>query len=485
MLFNSLIFVFIFFPITYGVLAITSRLGRNMPVLWLGLASFGFYAWTESKYVPLLLASITLNYLVGNRIIDTTSQASKRAWLTAGITGNLLALGYYKYSGLLVASMPFVNTLDLGFQPPALPIGISFFTFTQIAFLVDARIGKVQYNNPARYLLFVTYFPHLIAGPIIHHSKMMPQFAKNGFGKLHSEDFLVGGVIFLIGLFKKVILADGISQFVDPVFKNAGDSTLTLSSADAWIGALSYTFQLYFDFSGYSDMAIGLSRMMGIELPENFNSPYKSRSISEFWRRWHISLSSFLRDYLYIPLGGNRSGNIRRYANLMTTMLLGGLWHGASWTFLVWGGLHGTYLVVNHAWTARTRHWSPKLHKLLTPAYCLTTFLSVVTGWVFFRADSFSTAFTILDAMMTPYAGDIRTLSFDPIAALSWIAAASVVAFALPNTAEVLDNTRSKLLSATLPVRWVLFGALLTTITFLTLVAESAAGRSPFIYFNF
>jgi alginate O-acetyltransferase complex protein AlgI len=485
MLFNSLLFILFFFPITYGALALASRLGRNTPVIWLGLASLGFYAWTEARYLPLLLTSITLNYLIGNQIIEEKNQQKKTMWLTIGISGNFLGLAYYKYSGLFVESLNKLASIDLNFIAPALPIGISFFTFTQIAFLVDAKVGKVQHNNPARYFLFVTYFPHLIAGPILHHAQMMPQFARNDFGKLVSKNFLIGAFIFLIGLFKKVILADGISQFVNPVFDTASSSNSTLLLTDAWIGALSYTFQLYFDFSGYSDMAIGLSRMMGITLPENFDSPYKSKSISEFWRKWHISLSSFLRDYLYIPLGGNRDGQIRRYSNLMITMLLGGFWHGASWTFLVWGGLHGIYLVCNHAWTVATKHWPAKWHTLLKPVYYLTTFMAVVVGWIFFRATSFTSAFKIIDAMITPNVDGMRSINFEQNSALLWLTFASLVVFFLPNTSQFLSSPKIKFLLTSSNIRWAFLGGIITTIFILTLIAESAVGRSPFIYFNF
>ena len=231
-----------------------------------------------------------------------------------------------------------------------LPLGISFYTFTQIAYLADVYANKAQEYAPANYALFVTWFPHLIAGPIMHHREMMPQFATAFRAKIDPRLVLIGLSIFSVGLAKKVLLADQAAPFADAVFDRG--ALLPLTFAEAWVGALAYTMQIYFDFSGYSDMAIGLSLMFGVRLPVNFNSPYKSKSIIEFWRRWHMTLSRFLRDYVYIPLGGNRRGPVRRYANLMATMLIGGLWHGAGWTFVIWGALHGLYLMANHAWNA-------------------------------------------------------------------------------------------------------------------------------------
>ncbi len=256
--------------------------------------------------------------------------------------------------------------------------------------------------NFIHYTLFVTYFPHLIAGPVLHHKEMMPQFAHTSTYRFSYENLAVGGTIFFIGLFKKIILADGIAAYVPPVF-NAPAAGVELTLIEAWGGALCFTLQLYFDFSGYSDMAIGLSRMFGVTLPLNFHSPYKSVNIIEFWRRWHMTLSRFLRDYLYIPLGGNRRGKVRRHLNLMTTMLLGGLWHGAGWTFVIWGGLHGLYLVINHAWhSLRRRLGQDPAQPLSRPmhlASAVLTFLAVTVAWVFFRADSFGDAMSIVHAM--------------------------------------------------------------------------------------
>ncbi|MDO9046618.1 MAG: MBOAT family O-acyltransferase [Methylobacter sp.] len=279
-----------------------------------------------------------------------------------------------------------------------LPIGISFFTFTQIAFLVDTYQGKVKEHNFTHYLLFVTYFPHLIAGPVLHHKEMMPQFTENKTYLPSAESFAIGLSIFVIGLSKKVLIADNIAPLVNPVFEVNAHPALI----ESWFGALAYAMQLYFDFSGYSDMAIGLSRLFGVRLPLNFNSPYKAENIIDFWRRWHMTLSRFLRDYLYIPLGGNRDGSFFRYRNLFITMLLGGLWHGAGWTFVIWGGLHGIYLGINHGWyfLREKLGWIDSQSLPSKLASRSLTFLAVLIAWVFFRAPDYTTAIDIVSGMI-------------------------------------------------------------------------------------
>jgi D-alanyl-lipoteichoic acid acyltransferase DltB (MBOAT superfamily) len=262
--------------------------------------------------------------------------------LASAIAVNLILLGYFKYANFFADNLNHFAGTALPIGQVILPLGISFFTFTQIAFLVDTYQGKVKEFNFVHYTLFVTYFPHLIAGPVLHHKEMMPQFAKRNVCHLNWDNVAVGLSIFVLGLAKKVLIADSLAEFATPIFSAvaAGGQPMLF---EAWIGALAYTLQLYFDFSAYSDMAIGISLMFNVRLPMNFNSPYKATSIIDFWRRWHMTLSRFLRDYLYIPLGGSRNGKAQRYLNLMITMLLGGLWHGAGWTFVIWGGLHGFY----------------------------------------------------------------------------------------------------------------------------------------------
>jgi len=335
MLFNSYPFLLGFLPVTLiGFFAI-GRVSRPGAAAWLTLASLVFYGWWSPAYVALLLASIAFNYTLGARIARARARdepALARRLLIAAVTIDLATLGYFKYANFFLDTLTTVSGITLPAARVILPLGISFFTFTQIAFLVDAYRGIAREYNPIHFALFVTYFPHLIAGPILHHKEMMPQFARPRIYVPHAGNLAVGATIFAIGLFKKTVLADRIAPFVAPVFDGAAATPPTLLVA--WGGALAYTFQLYFDFSGYSDMAIGLSRLFGVQLPLNFASPYKSRSIIEFWRRWHMTLSRFLRDYVYFALGGNRRGRLRRYVNLFLTMLLGGLWHGAGWTFV-------------------------------------------------------------------------------------------------------------------------------------------------------
>ncbi len=359
-----------------------------------------------------------------------------------------------------------------------LPVGISFYTFTQIAFLVDAYRGHVARYALPHYALFVTYFPHLIAGPILHHKDMIPQFERAESKRPDAHLILCGLMIFAVGLFKKTGLADGIQPLVSVAFGSGNPSF-----EQAWIGALAYTFQLYFDFSGYSDMAIGISLMFGIFLPLNFNSPYKASSIIDFWRRWHITLSQFLRDYLYIPLGGNRRGRVLRYVNLMITMLLGGLWHGAAWTFVVWGALHGIYLCINHAWN----NFGPPAPRILAPiarpAGFVLTFLSVVIAWVFFRADSIEQARFILSRMADPThvafdRGDIASLGLIGLyAALVWLA---------PNTQEIMGyDHQNRRVGEELGV-WRLRPALIyAAAAVLAFGILGIAQHSEFIYFRF
>jgi D-alanyl-lipoteichoic acid acyltransferase DltB (MBOAT superfamily) len=349
--------------------------------------------------------------------------------LAAGVAGDLLLLGTFKYAGFLAANLNAIFSAGLSVDI-LLPVGISFYTFTQIAFLVDAYRGNVAHYRLPHYALFVSYFPHLIAGPILHHKDMIPQFERAEAKRPNAHLILCGLIIFAIGLFKKTCLADGIQPLVALAF-----GPTTPSFDQAWIGALAYTFQLYFDFSGYSDMAIGISLMFGIFLPLNFNSPYKATSIIEFWRRWHMTLSQFLRDYLYIPLGGNRRGRVLRYVNLMVTMALGGLWHGAAWTFVAWGTLHGAYLCINHAWNNYGPAVGPRFVPAANLAAFILTFLSVVIAWVFFRADSVASAVSILSSMADPTQ---IVFGRGEMAYIAFIAVYAGIAWFAPNTQTIM-----------------------------------------------
>lgn len=405
MLFNSYTFLFLFLPVTLFVFFQISRYSHQIAALWLFCASLFFYGWWNPAYVELLLISIIFNFAIGTALAKKQlhNHSTRKKWiLSLGISADLLLLGYYKYANFFVENTSAALDLNWQIQPIILPLGISFFTFTQIAFLVDAYRGEVKETNFIHYGLFVTYFPHLIAGPVLHHKEMMPQFTRPATYRVDWENMSVGMTIFTLGLFKKVVLADGIAPFANPVFLAAANGN-TLTLLEAWGGALAYTFQLYFDFSGYSDMAIGISRLFGVKLPLNFNSPYKAVNIIEFWRRWHMTLSRFLRDYLYFALGGNRKGPARRHLNLMATMLLGGLWHGAGWTFVMWGALHGFYLVINHAWQQMHKalghdlNYSTRLGRFVSMAI---TFIAIVVGWVFFRSENLDAALSILKGMV-------------------------------------------------------------------------------------
>jgi D-alanyl-lipoteichoic acid acyltransferase DltB (MBOAT superfamily) len=430
MLFNSYSFIFLFLPVALFGYFVLGRWGNLAPVIWLALASLVFYSVSNWQFVLLLLASVAFNYAVGLLLVARKlDPALRSAALTVGVAGDLLVLGYFKYAGFLAANLDAMFSTGVAVNI-LLPVGISFYTFTQIAFLVDAYRGDVARYALPHYALFVTYFPHLIAGPILHHKDMIPQFERAETRRPNPHLILCGLIIFAIGLFKKTCLADSIQPLVGIAFG------VNVPSFDqAWIGALAYTFQLYFDFSGYSDMAIGISLMFGIFLPLNFNSPYKATSIVDFWRRWHMTLSQFLRDYLYIPLGGNRHGRILRYVNLMITMLLGGLWHGAAWTFVIWGALHGAYLCVNHAWNNYGPAVKPRYARPANVAAFILTFLSVVVAWVFFRADSLSSAIYVLSRMADPTQITFGRLE---MAQTVFILVYAAIAWFAPNTQAIM-----------------------------------------------
>jgi len=425
--------------------------------------------------------------------------------LIAAIAGNLAVLAFFKYADFFIGTANSIAQARFPLLHIVLPLGISFFTFTQIAFLADAYRGEVREYRFVHYALFVTYFPHLIAGPVLHHREMMPQFEHARTYVPRLNNFVVGSAIFIIGLSKKVLIADNLAPYANELFRNPGEPTLLA----AWGGVLAYTFQLYFDFSGYSDMAIGLSRLFGVKLPLNFDSPYKARNITDFWRRWHMTLSRFLRDYLYIPLGGNRRGPGRRYLNLMATMLLGGLWHGAGWNFVLWGGLHGLYLCVHQFWQ-RLRP-----NRRTRPVFGMgLTFLAVVIAWVFFRASSLTDALAILRGMAVvngvslPNAIASRFGGLQPqleaigvqmtlgggysfVMTWIWVGLAALIAFRAPNTQEIVGRFSPTLLGAanmrtagrlgfSLRPAWAIGLGVLATLCVLSL-----SQPAEFLYFQF
>jgi alginate O-acetyltransferase complex protein AlgI len=404
MLFNSYVFILIFLPITLGVFFIIGRRSHyRLALAWLVAASLFFYGYWNPIYLWLIGSSMIVNFQIGRWLNQTPGELPirRRSLLIAGISINLTVLGFFKYANFLADQVTYVTDLPLDLPEIVLPLGISFFTFQKIAYLVDAYHGKIRGYSFLQYCLFVLFFPQLIAGPIVHPKDILPQFANRRVFRPNFSNLSIGLTYFALGLFKKVVLADSIAVYATPAF-HAASIGASLTLFEAWGGALAYTLQLYFDFSGYSDMAIGLGRMFGIHLPVNFNSPYKAVNIVDFWRRWHITLSQFLRDYLYIPLGGNRQGPARRHINLFLTMLLGGLWHGAGWTFVMWGALHGLYLIINHAWHELRRAigyppGAPTLWGLWLGR--AVTFLAVIVGWVFFRAESHDAALLMLQGM--------------------------------------------------------------------------------------
>jgi D-alanyl-lipoteichoic acid acyltransferase DltB (MBOAT superfamily) len=478
MLFNSYPFIFVFLPMALAGYFWFGRSGNLAPVVWLALTSLAFYSVSNWQVVGLLLASVAFNYFIGWLLIVKQLGATTRfAVLTTGVAGDLVVLGTFKYAGFFAANLNALFSTGIVVNI-LLPVGISFYTFTQIAFLVDAYRGNVARYALPHYALFVTYFPHLIAGPILHHRDMIPQFESERTKRPDPHLILCGLIIFAIGLFKKTCLADGIQPLVAPAF-----GANTPSFDQAWIGALAYTFQLYFDFSGYSDMAIGISLMFGIFLPLNFNSPYKATSIIDFWRRWHMTLSQFLRDYLYIPLGGNRHGRILRYVNLMITMLLGGLWHGAAWTFVVWGALHGAYLCVNHAWSNYGPAVAPRFARVGNAAAFVLTFVSVVVAWVFFRADSISSATFVLSRMADP-----TNIVFGrgEIANAVFVAVYAAIAWVTPNTQAIMGYDHKNRIVGENINGWLRRPGFLTAAA--AVLAFGVLGisqHSEFIYFRF
>lgn len=390
MLFNSYEFIFLFLPITFFIYFYLNY--KRLTIASKGFLVFSslfFYSWWNITYLPLILSSILFNFIIGTLLNQQEHpRLRKKTLLAFGVTANLLLLGYFKYSDFFIENINTMFSTEIALLHLALPLAISFFTFQQIAYLVDSFRGETEEYDFLNYTVFVTFFPQLIAGPIVHHKEMMPQFVLNRNKLINYKHISMGIFIFSLGLFKKVIIAD---QFA--VWATAGfDYSRTLNFFEAWITSLSYTFQLYFDFSGYTDMALGAALIFNIKLPFNFNSPYKATNIQDFWRRWHITLSRFLRDYIYIPLGGNRKGKAHTYSNLLITFLLGGIWHGAGWTFVFWGFLHGMALIIHRVWSILNF----SLHRWIA---WLITFNFINLTWVFFRAKEWDDAIKVISGM--------------------------------------------------------------------------------------
>ena len=503
MLFSSLEFVFVFLPVVLLVYGGLSRLSQpHYKKVWLIAASLFFYGYWKPIYLVLIVGSMLVNFAIGRlmlrsrvvtEVVDSRhflARLTKKQYLVMGIVLNLCLLGFFKYVDFFIAN---INWL-VGSQIPGLdlllPLAISFFTFQQIAYLVDCYKQEAKEYDFLNYALFVTFFPQLIAGPIVHHKQMMPQFASQKRGGFKLYNLYTGALIFAIGLFKKVVVADTFAIWANVGFEN----TESLHFFDAWLTSLSYSFQLYYDFSGYSDMAIGAALLFNIRLPVNFNSPYQAVSIQDFWRRWHITLSNWLRDYVYIPLGGSRKGKALTFINVFLTMLIGGLWHGAGWTFVIWGAMHGGALALHRAWSLL----GMRLHAFLG---WLLTFIFVLCSWVMFRAASPTDAINVYQAMFsfddlrisqnfnvlinwffnTPLTTVEQEPNFisSPVAYV-WLAVFSLVVFCSKNT-MVLSGFYERRIVGRSYLMPVIAGTLFAAATIKMLTTPV----SDFLYFNF
>lgn len=508
MLFNSFEFILFFLPVTLVVFfALGNNRKHRLAMFWLVMCSLFFYGWWNPSYLFLIVFSMLFNYTVGTFLGKNQFNSIRTLILWLGISVNLGFLGYFKYANFFVDQFAWATGSTFHLEKIILPLAISFFTFQQIAFLVDSYRHETREFNFLQYCLFVTFFPQLIAGPIVHHKEMMPQFASDNIYRPNFTCIAQGVLVFSIGLVKKVVFADSVAVYATPVF-GAAEAGESLTFFAAWVGTLAYTLQLYFDFSGYSDMAIGLALMFGIRLPLNFDSPYKSKSIIEFWRRWHMTLSRFLRDYLYIALGGSRKGSVRRYLNLFITMLLGGIWHGAGWTFIIWGMLHGTYLIINHAWR-KLRFDILKLPEkvgILETIFARTlTLLAVMVGWVYFRAESVDSAnevlFTMfggngislpvgLQSMLGTTLSDFGftfnsmfgELYFALRSSFGWIIVLSIIALFMPNSQQIMQTLSNKQF-VLLRRQSVAFGSFIGLSLYF--VFTKLSSDAEFLYFNF
>jgi alginate O-acetyltransferase complex protein AlgI len=501
MLFNSPIYIFIFLPIVVLFYYFLNRYRlKTAAKSWLVLASLFFYGYWDYRYLMLIIGSVLVNYALGTAISSTAVQIKgdhhpppgRKPTLVVGIIFNLGLLAYFKYADFFLENANLAIGTNVTMLNLVLPLAISFFTFQQVAYLVDSYQGETREYDFLNYCLFVTFFPQLIAGPIVHHKEMMPQFENPRNLLLQMNHVTQGVFLFSLGLFKKVFIADSFALWADQGFS----SGQPLDFFTAWGTSLSYTFQLYYDFSGYSDMAIGAALLFNIRLPINFNSPYKALNIQDFWRRWHMTLSRFLRDYLYIPQGGNRKGSSRTYINLFITFLLGGLWHGAGWTFVLWGALHGAALMTHRLWTKIGLRMYPLL------AWFLTFMFANVT-WVFFRAESVSDAISILKGMLGMHgvvvSGQVESmwarLSFYdinhfgtttmlmPINAGYYILIFAGIAFLMPNSLQISGYSLYSGIFAF--KRGLIAATFVASALFYSLVAGIQNAPSAFLYFNF
>lgn len=469
MLFSSYEFLFCFLPITIiGYYLILNAKKVNMARGWLVIASLFFYGWFNIKYLPIIIVSILINFAIGKGI--KKEDKYKKIYFIIGATFNVGLLCYFKYYDFFVENINVLFKTNWTLKHLLLPLGISFFSFQQLSYLIDVYKGETKDYSLLNFSLFVTFFPQLIAGPIVLHSEIMPQFDDKEKQRLNWDNIASGIFMFSIGFFKKLVIADSFAVWAT----NGFDSTASLTFYQGWFVSLAYTMQIYFDFSGYSDMAVGIGKIFNIDLPANFLSPYKSTSISEFWRRWHITLGRALSTYVYKPLGGNRKGRVKTYINLLLTFLVSGLWHGAAWTFVFWGLLHGIASVIDRLF--RDNNW--KINKYVS---WFLTFMFVNCAWVFFRAATFERAFEILKAMFSipsggafNMAGIITNGSIIIIGLVYILLVISlVVTLSFKNTYELAETFDYTTINTVYVVILMMIG-----ISFMPRI-------SPFIYFNF
>ena len=457
-------------------------------------ASYIFYAWWRADFLALLIGSTVINFVLGRTITACVARGqSGHLLVLLGVAFNLGLIALFKYAGLFARTADDLFGLTLLIPNFFLPLAISFFTFEQISYLVDTGRGQAPVYSFLDYALFVAYFPHLIAGPIIRHNDLIPQFRRDRESWERANDLSLGLSLFSMGLAKKTLIADNLAPFADLIF-GAAQQGMHIGFADAWLGTLFFGFQIYFDFSAYTDMALGSSCLLGIRLPFNFNSPYKAASIIEFWRRWHISLSTFLRDYVYFALGGSRRGTVRRYLNVMATMLIGGLWHGANWTFVVWGGLHGLYLAINHGFRdlAARKEWRLPggWHGVAHAGGILLTFFAVTMAWVVFRAGDLAASLSVYAGLIGR--GSSHLLTFSPLATTA-LAALFALVWLAPNSMEMTWAYRPALppgtdtaLGPAGRLAWKPVRLQAVAYGMLCIVAMLALSNlSPFIYFQF
>lgn len=463
MLFNSYEFIFVFLPIVVAVFFILGRASRTWALGWVIAASLFFYGWWRPLNVLIIAPSILINFVLARsmqRLIRQENRGGAKAVLLLGIAFNVAFLGYFKYSNFLVGAINDAFGTQMVLARIILPLGISFITFQKIAFLIDVHAGRVESFSLREYFLFVLFFPQLIAGPIVHYREMMPQFHRVTC-RFDMSNVAVGVTLFAFGLFEKVFLADNVAQFVTPIYEQAASGG-RLALLPAWVAAMGFTLQVYFDFCGYTDMALGIARFFGVRLPPNFNSPLRASSIIDFWLRWHMTLTRFLTAYLYNPLalwltrrsaakgrpgfaGVNKSPasfiELLMFPTVLT-MLVSGIWHGAGYTFIVWGVVHGLYLTVNHAWRLLgPKLWRDKVtyERFMQPAGWVITFACVAASMVIFRSVSLKAATHVL-AGMTGLQGLGLTSGIVPKRAILWIAVTAFIALACPNTLQILSR---------------------------------------------